>query len=1108
MSLFFNPSRPDMVSHASEASSGDQRDQASEAEYVKDKVGYTATNHTAQDGTTSDVAVDLQTPPVLWERYKPLDEVGLALRPLAERRNDELADIWLAVGQGARELAWSAFVPHMRGIWMADNRDVTAMPNGLFDSLFWLIASEGTVLANNDDEVKAVLVRHEEIFNRIRILFEYAETLKLEPTTLQIRRLAYMWITLWEQHARRKMDFRHTDYQDTIKRILQELDGPLISRFVSRLAAIDHPSDAQQIILQWRQRLQDKKTRRVEAWVIDGKEIGDEVVQETLLASDTIDSLALQDVLDSSRRVGDSPETRKIIFFVLQQENVHLHDGRSKVLRRIIHPTHLWSYLPDSVREEIEQSGNDDTLLRLSSKTNSSAAKIKVKLDAKARDRLFLPIAFAITQQGDLRVAEWLLRHNDEVGRPNAPLAAGLADLFAGATQLLACRSREDGDRTRALERLYLALRFFEQGEWYQARQRSFVHREIIRALQRFIVQKDGFALLPADRWRGIVQRLTVMILTSDPTLDTLHDVDGVGFPNLLALHIALRDYQFAIRLFMLHWSRHGHDDVSPFRPYDFVWLFNASLEQESTIHTSTRILVHWMTSDLSSERVPQLPQTIIRRYAQRLVRAKRIDQVIMMQEFLSLEPRSSAEPGKKTLSMPNQARRWIKVFCSLTDTYMDDILPIFERFLSFFRAEKRGILDAHIIDLHGIVLRRLRPSIASLDALQRARALRIFGSFREYSLEALKNASQVGREQMRKTLDTRVSSVYRVALSILRKDLAEEDKAEIEHAAPPRGSPRNMIGLRIEALLDDMELAWLIDLAKVDVNGPHRPITSSKILALVARESWKEAHQLYTNAMQSYAQEMDRRKAFREATGEEDGELDDIDARSTGQGSGHGSTAKEVRIDEKLPNIYPIPVTLASRLALALGRAGLFAEANDVLAVYSRCALQGHRVDWHDEKEPVEGQEDEAGGGHPIDGGRSSQPVRRVKNTRRLMVESTSIALLCMQDRRQEAIDRIYSLERLGVFGAPPEPQIRLRFEQHGRPSDSSSVPASAYLQASGPTNAALSEIFAQAVEQAGSIVLNGDWRGEMAHARRRLDDWTRREKAIDEGTDSPESG
>jgi hypothetical protein len=237
----------------------------------------------------------------------------------------------------------------------------------------------------------------------------------------------------------------------------------------------------------------------------------------------------------------------------------------------------------------------------------------------------------------------------------------------------------------------------------------------------------------------------------------------------------------------------------------------------------------------------------------------------------------------------------------------------------------------------------------------------------------------------------------------------------------------------KVILLIEELEQFWRLDVDQIDTQSVEAVITSTRIIAFAAQARWQEATMLVHKNVEAVS-------ANRNA----------VDANE----------------DHDLQHLPLVPATVISRLALAMGQSGEYTQARALLSYYTRNVpernLGQEMLTTADRREVAKA--------HDI----------------RLLLEAAGITLLCMQGNTQEALDRIYSLQRLGVFG---------------RPKRSVDLPSSFAMPVFGPSNRQLAKTFAEPINtRSRPLFKEGDWHGEMRKASEKLLEATALDDILDD--------
>ncbi|PWN36777.1 uncharacterized protein FA14DRAFT_6855 [Meira miltonrushii] len=754
------------------------------------------------------------------------------------------------------------------------------------------------------------------------------------------------------------------------------------------------------------------------------------------------------------------------ILFALCQEEIP-QDRETAQLLRIMIPnktkTNLKFLLPQSLRKFLFPETVQKEEIGRVPKDN-----FRRKIDEDARQRLLIPIAIALVQEGDLRLANWLFERNEETGLKKMPVGTG--NVFAEAVmQHISPVTGLDG--IRGVGQITSALTFLENCQGVEDALLIRINDGLVRRFSWVMRQERFFSLLQPEEWRGMLRRLSLISLRSGPLMTKSLQSSKGGIATLISLHIKTEDYTYAKRLFELYQDYYGrYTNESPFSRIEFAWLFEISLKDEHTIDFVAKLFNHWLISDLSSpDRMPDFLPAQLRRYSARLMEEKRGDSVLPLLPLFDLESEPKPVAGQpkvvKRIERRAQARRIVGVFANASPKYFLEFIPFLRELLAFLRARSEGQFDEHLIELHLHVVDKSISSekYASSLALMRAQMLSIVESMRQYAVKVKEKDQNNTYHQSTMTSRTITSlqMLYRRILAYLGDSLAV-DKAIFRSQDVNRDA---LLADALNRILIEMQSLWSFDLEEIDRNSNTSAITICRLQIMMGRQDWQGAFALYNKSMHDIAEQWERFADFAE----------------TGRSNAYPPA--------------PLALNVATRLALALGQGGQFDKARQVLSTYTHCTKQFKAIHSSKQEEIEEGLDaDEMSE-------ESEQLTRKIKDHDRLLIECTGIALLCMQNRKEDALGRIYSLERLGVFGAPPQPQTPLMFfteerlpQKAGFNFNSNLRPTTfaAVAPSIGPTNKELTMIYIEALASIPMKARSADWQGLLGKSRKLLSDYT----------------
>lgn len=756
--------------------------------------------------------------------------------------------------------------------------------------------------------------------------------------------------------------------------------------------------------------------------------------------------------------------TSEQISFALCQEEVPQNRDTAQLLRMIMrNKFNLMRLLPRNLLEVLYPP----KLVHKIDNGKLPNDNFREKMDEDARQRLFIPTAIALVQEGDLRLANWLSERNEEIGVKKMPVGTG--NVFAEAV-IQHTNSVTGLDGIRAVGQITSALAFLENCQGVEDVLLIRTNEALVGKFSLIMRQERFFSLLQPEEWRGMLRRLSLISLRSGTLMTRSLQSKKRGIATLISLHIGTEDYIYAKRLFELYQDYYGrYTNESPFSRTEFAWLFETSLKEEGNIDFVVKLFNHWLISDLSSpDRMPNFLPSQLRRYSARLMEEKRVDAVLPLLPLFSLESETTPVAGQpkvvKKIEKRAQARRIVSLFANASPKYFLEFVPLLRELLAYLRARNQDKFDEHLIELHLLVVDKSRGSekYATSLALMRAQMLSIVESMRQHAVKVAKcNRNTTDHQPLMtsKTMRT-LEMLYRRILTYLGDNLAA-DKAIYSLQDENRDV---LLAETLDSILIEMQSLWSFDLEEVDRNSYTSAITICRLQIMMGRRDWQGAFALYSKTMNDNAGQLERYTDFAE-------------------------TSKSNRNHPS-----PLALSVATRLALALGQGGQFDKARQVLSMYSHYMRQFKSTHFS-EKEEMEAFDGESRYEE------SEQTTRKIKDHDRLLIECTGIALLCMQNRKEDALARIYSLERLGVFGAPPQPQTPLMFfAEEKQPlkagfnfnSNMRPTMFAAVAPSIGPTNKDLTIIYIEALASIRMKAISADWQGLLANSRKQLSDYT----------------
>lgn len=779
--------------------------------------------------------------------------------------------------------------------------------------------------------------------------------------------------------------------------------------------------------------------------------------QKNYLYQDTVRNLIRWCLLNDEKR------TSQQVLFALCQEKVPPDHQTAQLLQIYVQSrTDLILLLPVTLRNLLYlnqvQEESDGKLLR-----NEFCQKI----GEDVRVRLLIPIAIALVQQEDLRLAHWMLRRHKVLGVQKMPI--GTANLFAEAAIQHANSSTTKTNGKDSIKQIVFAMRFLQRCQDVEDDALIKSNATILRNLSEIMKQDEIFSLWQLEKWREILRKLSLISLRSGTLMIKSLQSSKSGIAALIPLHIKAEDYTFAKRLFELYQDYYGrYTNESPFDRIEFAWLFETSLKVEDSVDFIVKLFNHWLISDLSSEeRMPHFLPSQLRRFSYRLMKANRGDEVLPLLSLFELESGTESIVERqrnvvRKIEKKGQARRTISVFANASPKYFHEFIPLLQQLLSFLRDRSEGHFDDHLIGLHLFVINKSRKveKYATSLPLVRAQMLSIVENMRQHAVKVAKSKRDTTEDHLNMTSETNIAlqMLYTTILRYLGDSLATE-KAVYRFQDENRDIH---LADALDNTLNEMQSLWSMDLEEVNRKSINSAITICKLQIMMGRKDWQSAFALYSETMNKNAEDWER---F-------------VDLAETGEN-------KRTFVNPP----PPFALNVATRLALALGQGGQFDKARQVLSMYTHCTKHFKSVFSREKGEENNIFEERV------------QAERKIKDHDRVLIESTGIALLCMQDRTEEALGRIYSLERLGVFGAPPQPQTPLMFfseekqtQRAGFNFNSNIRPTlfSAVTPSIGPTNKDLTITYIDALATIPMKAKSADWQGLLANSQKQLSKYT----------------
>lgn len=772
---FFHSSRPDFL-----PSSPSDRDRQAVGEEEEEAEPIATTPPSQSCAKDSEMHLRRHLPPPGTQLELP----GLDQTPEQHR------DIWNAISEGVEDQSWRAFVPLLQAI-LRGEEDVVTLDTRLFDALFWCTVSESP----------SQPARHLEIFNRARILFEYAGDHRIRVTRQQVLRIVYLYLTAWEQHDLHKVPFVYQDYALSLFKYAKDFDARLTSRFSSRLCTHNMIKEAQALIRRWSGQGQSR-LRRTEAWVGTSAQAAKTNTPLLMRNVADIDALAWEHMLECAVRITQQngqpkPAAFEGGMFALENSNI---DPRLSIVRQfiddVVSTDKLFALLPGSVQRTLDQymSSGQGRNSEPASVESDAGGEGDLKNDLQAS---LLPIVAAVlAKRRDLRVARLLLT-SYEAGDLSTQYDEDKDNLFAECVIYSSRVALFEQDRAAAVDALQLAHRFFCGCNWHQTRLNEVVHRTLIRAFGRFTLlpRRERTLLLTEDKWITLLRQAVIVILSRDAKLELLHGSGDGGLFHLLRQHVALRDYAFAKRIFIINRSHPSEIGYSPMTGRDFQWLFGSSMLHEPSMTFTSQLLHLWIWSDAIRTELPHIKPTLLIRYVKKMAAHGHQETFSELQDFLVES--TAAKVGKCRSAKP--VRRLVRL---IVDAHAAEAnLPVLFllKMLDFCstQVDIKDLAAIYCIALEAVALWRSRTTDDDRAAL-----LNSFASFRRQAIaDESTRADLSGNDDIRRC--------YVAALQILLGETGAKsvgaDYNWIKRNAGAEAQPA-------EDLLHEMQVIWQID--------------------------------------------------------------------------------------------------------------------------------------------------------------------------------------------------------------------------------------------------------------------------------------------------------
>lgn len=832
---------------------------------------------------------------------------------------------------------------------------------------------------------------------------------------------------------------------------VEDLELDRINKEFRRLISKDQIDEAIKLFKGWQQ---THSLARKDKHLNSKKPNDSLQLERGYLYEDTVRYLILWCIRNEKKRTSE-----QVLFALSQPEVPQTHDTARLLRSYIPSRTNLILLLPENLKILKYQDQ-----MRREEKGKIPKDEFRDRIEGEVRQRLFIPIVIALVLGREVRAAHWLLKRCEEIGIKQMPI--GTENVLAEAA-VQHVRASRGSNGFEAIHQILLAVRCLNNCQDVVDDILIKVNARVVHRVWELMRQDDSFSFLQPREWREMLRKLSLICLRSDTLMMRSLRSRKSGIAILISLHIKVEDYTYAKRLFELYQDYYGrYTNESPFNPSEFAWMFEESLKAEYPIDFLSQLFNHWLISDLSStDRMPNFHPSRLSRYSHRLMEAKRGDEVLPLLPLFGLGSETDVNEGQQKvfnkIGKRAQARRIVGTFANASPTFFIEFIPFLQNLLAFLRSRSKDQFDEHLIELHLFVIDKSRNSekyVSSLELL-RAQMLSIVESMRLHVVQAARN-----NQNMTSETAIALQLLYRRILRYLG-DILAADKALYRVQNEDRDVH---LADTLNNMLIEMQSLWSMDLEEVDRKSMNSAISVCRLQIMMGKRDWQGAFELFSKFMHDNAEQWQR---FAELS----------------------ETGKSKEKDVYPPT--PFALNVVTRLSLALGQGKQFDKARQVLSTYTHCTKHFKSTFSRTEEEREQDID-------LIDLPKERKETTRIiEDKDRLLMESTGIALLCMQNRNEDALARIYSLERLGVFGAPPQPQTPLMFFWEGNQTQkagfnfNSKVRPTLFPSAApsiGPTNKELALIYIEALASIPMKIRSADWQGLIANSQNQLSDYT----------------
>ena len=707
-------------------------------------------------------------------RFTPLGDSKVCLVPPMSIDVSHAALYAALAEQASPDTAWLHFTQHLRDL---AEENTTPIMAAMFDSLFWHIASKTDV--NLDS--------HSEMLSRVQILSEYSVAHGgYGLTRLELHRTVYLWTSLWEQSRSRGVPFASRSFAETIMVHLHEVATRLVSRVVVRLAdecdSHEKLQELHDVVIDRMARSPGVSNRRKEEWTTNSSSEYSKGGHFDEVESAALDSNAWHRIVIMCARLSFDSPVAKALGLLSISNSVSTYDASHDIvtifLRRYCTNAELYAMLPEAIQDEAMRLETCMPPILVCSPP--------VLLSNAVRLELVGAIAFALANRLDYRVA--LLLHDSEYeGGKVDPKKR--VEVLAAAIDTSARLSQSSVTTQEAVEHLLISHRLFIECKWYESRQKEVCSMSLIRAFWYAITDEARAAVLGRDRWLLLLRQFTTVLVTHDSDGDMIKTTGGaLSIDRLLHLHIRLRDYAFAKRLFLIDSIQLEvrEPSTTPFLlALDFKWLFQAALEREADLGFPSQLFIHWTTLIESEEFAHfQVPSSLLRMYVRRLMNRGSKHALQLLVKHFDPDP---TRKEKQKLHHPNQALRMVRTLFHGNQEFIESSIQMASMVIEHVQTNRSGDVE-HILLLYSIALDRSTRWIDVSDTLFQSRVLSLFHSYQTF----FHNSKQRAMEIVEGASEDYVRSIYRAALAVT---VAMGEEQEMQKGA--------------EELLQEMKQWW-----------------------------------------------------------------------------------------------------------------------------------------------------------------------------------------------------------------------------------------------------------------------------------------------------------